>query len=49
MISESPSQIPNLPCTKPLYLYSTLYNEQQKLRLTAKGNIKENLKKNIAI
>jgi len=31
LFSESPSQIPNLPHTKPLYLYSALYNDHQKL------------------
>lgn len=36
LFPESPSQIPNLPHTKPLYLYSALYNEHQKLRRTAK-------------
>jgi len=37
LFPESPSQISNLPHTKPLYLYSALYNEHQKLRRTAKG------------
>ncbi|MGU3489389.1 hypothetical protein [Enterobacter bugandensis] len=46
LFPESPSQIPNLPHTKPLYLYSALYNGHQKLRRTAKGSIKENLTKN---
>jgi len=41
LFPESPSQIPNLPNTKPLYLYSALYNEHQKLRQPAKGSIKE--------
>jgi hypothetical protein len=36
LFPESPSQIPNLPHTKPLYLYSALYNEHQKLRRMAK-------------
>jgi hypothetical protein len=36
LFPESPSQIPNLPHTKPLCLYSALYNEHQKLRRTAK-------------
>jgi hypothetical protein len=41
LFPESSSQIPNLPHTKPLYLYSALYNRHQKLRQTAKGSIKE--------
>ncbi|WP_368526140.1 hypothetical protein, partial [Enterobacter asburiae] len=36
LFPESPSQIPNFPHLKPLYLYSALYNEHQKLRRTAK-------------
>ncbi|ORC18368.1 hypothetical protein B1H42_16930 [Enterobacter cloacae subsp. cloacae] len=36
LFTESPSQIPNLSHTKPLYLYSALYNEHQKLRQSAK-------------
>jgi len=46
LFPESSSQIPNLPHPKPLYLYSALYNEHQKLRRTAKGSIKENLTRN---
>ncbi|MDU3304437.1 MAG: hypothetical protein E7E83_23900, partial [Enterobacter ludwigii] len=30
LFPESPSQIPNLPHTKPLYLYSAWYNTHQK-------------------
>ncbi len=41
LFPESPSQIPNFPHIKPLYLYSALYNGHQKLRQTAKGSIKE--------
>lgn len=41
LFPESPSQIPNLPHPKPLYLYSALYNKHQKLRQPAKGSIKE--------
>jgi hypothetical protein len=36
LFPESPSQIPNFPQPKPLYLYSARYNEHQKLRRTAK-------------
>ncbi|OOV75967.1 hypothetical protein B1742_06350 [Enterobacter kobei] len=36
LFPEPSSQNPNLPHTKPLYLYSVLYNEHQKLRRTAK-------------
>ncbi|OUK57877.1 hypothetical protein BZY50_21625 [Enterobacter hormaechei] len=36
LFPESPSQILNLPHTKPLYLYSALYNGHQRLRRTAK-------------
>ncbi|UWA09210.1 hypothetical protein M5S64_18295 [Enterobacter hormaechei] len=36
LFPESPSQIPNLPHTKLLYLYSALYNEHQTLRRMAK-------------
>jgi hypothetical protein len=36
LFPESSSQIPNFPHTKPLYLYSALYNGHQKLRRTAK-------------
>jgi len=46
LISESPSQIPNLPHTKPLYLYSALYNEHQKLRRTAK-EVSKNISRRI--
>ncbi|HFK5629341.1 TPA: hypothetical protein ACG0A5_001737, partial [Enterobacter roggenkampii] len=46
LFPESTSQIPNLPHPKPLYLYSALYNDHQKLRRMAKGSIKEYLKKN---
>jgi hypothetical protein len=49
LFPESPSQIPNLPNAKPLYLYSALYNEHQELRQTAKGIIKEYLKIEFAI
>jgi len=40
LFPESPSQIPNFPHPKPLYLYSALYNEHQKLRRTAKEILK---------
>jgi hypothetical protein len=46
LFPESPSQIPNLPHTKPLYLYSALYNEHQKLRRTAK-EVSEKFKERI--
>ncbi|HDQ2830462.1 TPA: hypothetical protein P7Z58_005078, partial [Enterobacter cloacae] len=36
LFPESPSQIPNFPYTKLLYLYSVLYNEHRKLRRMAK-------------